>query len=332
MRGSDLPWRAAAALVLAALASEPAIGQVYPIRVVTKECAVVGCRLAEARGSAVAIGRHSPGKELLLTAGHCVRGNVTRVEVGIGGAWYAAVVLGSALDGGQDLAVFGVNYSGEPLRCAPVADADAPIGARLLVAGFPGGAGFRSREAAVAQHVYRDVDLVVNVPTLPGESGGGVFNERRELAGIISATGPLPRPEHTLATGAKRIRAFLEKAVGGVPECRPAQPAADEPQPSIDHAARLLAEVEELKVRIAELEKREPLAGLPGPPGERGPPGPAGECDDELGERVAALEEQRIPVQILASDGTVVDEASYRLGEVIRLTLVPKGGRPRIED
>ena len=327
MKGSGLRgW--VAALVFAGCAIDPVFGQVYPIRVVTKECTLAGCRLAEGRGSAVAIGSHYPGKQLFLTAGHCVRGSVTRVEVGIGTRWHAAVVLGSTLENGHDLAVLGVNYSGESLKCVAVAGAEAAVGARVLVAGFPGGESFRRREALVAQHAYRDVDLVVNVPTVPGESGGGVFNGRGEVVGIISATGPLPRPEHTLATGARRIRGFLEQAVGGVPRCGLPR-VADEPEHSTDRDSELLAEIERLKARVAELEKREPV---PGPPGERGPPGRAGECNPQLEERLAALEEKRIPVQIVAPDGTVADQKSYRLGEVIRLKLVPTAHPGSIED
>lgn len=329
MSRAGVRWWIAAGLAVHLVAGGVATGQVHPLRFLTNECGFAGCRLAEGRGSAVAIGRHNAGKELFLTAGHCVRGQIARVEVGIGGTWRPAVVLGTACDQGQDLAVLGVNSRGEPVRCAAVAGADALVGARVTLAGFPGGLGFRTREAVVVEHGYQSVDLVVNVPTVPGESGGGVFNERGELAGIISATGPLPRPEQTLATGARRIRAFLEETLAKMPDCGGRRAGSEQPR-SAGEVARLLAEIEGLRARVAELESRRPVpgpAGPPGPAGERGPPGPAGGSDEELRRRVEALEQARIPVQILAADGSVVDEASYRVGEVIRLKLAPKGDR-----
>ena len=306
-----------------------AVGQVHPLRVFTKECLPAGCRLAESRGSAVAIGRQSIGRELFLTAGHCVRGDVTRVEVGIGRQWRAAVILGRIVDERRDLAVVAAGFGGQPLACAPLAGSDAAPGTPVLIAGFPRGGDFRKRDAAIAPSKYLDVDLVVNAPTVPGESGGGIFTGDGALVGIISATGPLPRPDHTLATGVGRIRSFLHQAIGVLPECGAKERPADRPLPPTELAA-LLSELAALRKKVAELESRTATAGPSGPrgpPGEPGPPGPAGELDGELRRRIEELSELRIPVQILAADGTVLDQASYRLGEPIRLKLMPKEHR-----
>lgn len=297
-----LPWGTAAA-------------QVHQIRILDRQCDATACRVASGSGSAVAIGRHRSGQELFLTAGHCVRGPVERVEVGIGGQWRRATVLGSTMTAGQDAAVLAVVHAGPPLRCAPVAPADAQPGASVTLCGFPRGTAYRSRTGPVVAHSYRDVDLVVALPTIPGESGGGIFDEAGRLVGIISATAPADHPTHTLATGATRLRAFLERTTGGVPDCGGSISA-----PPVDDTALLLAEIERLRSRLTALESR---PSVPGPPGPKGDPGPPAALPADLRRRLERLEQTEIPVQVLAPDGTILDQQRYRLGQPIPLRLIP---------
>ncbi|HUG91379.1 MAG TPA: serine protease [Planctomycetaceae bacterium] len=315
----------AAAALVAAGGIDPSqtLAQAYRLRVVSAECTPHGCRLAAAHCTAVAIGRHKPSREILLTAGHCVGGNVRSVAVEIDGGWRPAVVLAVSRQNGRDLAVLGIETAGRNLRCAALAERAAEAGEPVTLASFPGGGPLERRAGRVAAHRYRDVELVVDVPTRPGESGGAILDGEGRLTGIISATGPLPSPDHTLAAGASVIRAFLgETFRAGVPRCEEAAPFASPPDAgSSGHGP--------------------PDAGAPA---ANAPPGLAADCCrpeldarltamsdaiEQLRGRIARLEQRPIPVQVLSPDGRIVDERRVLPGEPIQLRLVPSHARSR---
>jgi hypothetical protein len=47
--------------------------------------------------------------------------------------------------------------------------------------------------------------------------------------------------------------------------------------------------------------------------------------------RLEALEDTKLPIQILREDGVILDEDVYDLGETIKLKIIPKkkGGNPK---
>jgi hypothetical protein len=297
--------------VLAALAvlvgTPGAMADVHPLRVVTQICENQGCQLMTAYGSAVSIGRLQAGREIFLTAAHCVAGNTRRIEVGINQKWHAASILARS-ENQADLALLSLDYSGSPIRAARLADAPADLGTHATLTGFPQGGAFRRRLGTVIPHRFLEIDLVIDQPSLPGESGGGIFNAQGELVGIISATAPANSPTQTLASGIPKIRQLLAQTFPAHPNCGRAFTP-----PPIDNSAAQLAnlknELHHLQTRLAELE-----AQLSKPP-------PA---DPAIHQRLERLEQIEIPVQILTPDGKILDEARYRLGEPLQFRLIPK--------
>ena len=333
---SRVPARPRATVALIALASVMAIprptpAQVYRLHVVTAECMPHGCRLVSASCSAVAIGRHKPGKELFLSAGHCLRGNVRSVSIEFGGSRRPAVVLAVSRHAGRDLAVLGADLPRHDVHCVAIADHPPAAGEPVMLASYPGGGEFEQRAGRVVPHGYRDVELVVNVPTRPGESGGAILDRHGRLAGIISATGPLAAPDHTLATGVTGIREMLRETFrAGVPHCgsgyaepgnatghdappAPTGPDSPDPDPHSEQAEPAghgprARDADccrpELDARIAQLTLE----------------------IERLETRLVELGQRQIPVQVLSPDGRVAEERRVPLGEPIQLRLVPVNG------
>lgn len=310
----------AAGAILAGLVLDgsAAVAQVYRLRVVSAECTPLGCRLRTAVCSTVAVGRHRPGREIFLSAGHCVRGSVRSAAIEIGGTWRPADVLAVSSDSGDDLAVLGVAYAGGDMACVEIAGQSAAPGNAVVLESFPEGGAFQRRAGRVAAHGYAGVELVVNVPTRPGESGGAILDRDGRLVGVISATGPLPVPSQTLASGVSGIRELLRETFrAGVPRCGvtavPNDPAAESPAEAADGDAATPPEnraphrdgcrCRPIDLRLAELTSE----------------------IERLRARLGVLESREIPVQVLAADGRIVDERRVPLGEPIQLRLVPLG-------
>lgn len=284
------------------------LADVHPLRVVSQTCGAQSCQRTTAYGSAVSIGRTSVGQEIFLTAAHCTQGAAPRIEIGIQGQWHLAAILARA-ENHADIALLSLNFTGTQINAAPIAKAAAEVGTEVSLTGFPQGGPFRKRTGTVIPGRFADYDLVINQPSLPGESGGGVFNPDGELVGIISATAPAESPTLTLAVGVTRIRQLLNQAFPATPRsrsfCPPSLPAND---PSAE-IVELRRELDQLRTRLAAMESQ---AAMPTEP------------DPALLRRIERLEQLEIPVQILTPEGEILDEARYRLGQPLQFRLIAK--------
>jgi Trypsin-like peptidase domain len=296
-----------------------ALAQVHQLRVVSAECTPRGCRLLTASCTATAIGRHRPGREIFLSAAHCLRGSLRSVSIRIGDSWHPAAVLAVSTRDGRDLAALGVSDPGIEPVCLELAPTPPAAGDLVVLDGFPDGGPRRRRTGRVAAHAYRDIELVVDIPTRPGESGGAILDSEGRLVGIISATGPLPTPNHTLATGIAGIRAFLHETFrAGVPRCDPA--------PAADHEIAI-------SPPTVEVPSATPPDRTAAPPD---PASPACRCTardaqlaalaeqlEHLRTRLHELEHTQIPIETLTPDGEVLDHQRIPLGDPIQLRLTP---------
>jgi hypothetical protein len=303
----------------------PLLGQVYLIEAVAQSCADGRtCQLERRSGTCIAVGRYNAGKEVLLTAGHVVEGKVRSLRVQIDGQWHDAARVGISTR--ADVAAIGIDAP-RPLKCLPLA-AGQRIGQRVTLAGFPGGVEYRARVGRVTDARTAEYETVIDIPVVPGESGGAVITEAGELLAIISATFPAPRPKYTLAVGPRAMRAFfVDELKWGLPKC--GDGVAELPHVPEALAPPNGAGTAELLGRIAALEQQlDALRRLPGPAGPAGPPGAGCDCDaaalDALRSRLSAVEDRRRRVQVIGESGEVIDEESYRLDEPIQLRLIPR--------
>lgn len=303
--------------LLVVLVLKPLSADVHPLRVVSQTCQQESCRRTSAYGSAVSIGRDASGREVFLTAAHCTRGTIVRIEIGIQGQWFPALLIARA-ESDVDLALLSVTFADSPIRAARIASAPAALGAEVTLTGFPQGGAFRKRMGKAIPHRFTDYDLVIDQPSLPGESGGGIFNDQGELVGLISATAPAESPRETLAVGLSQIRNLLERTFP-VPPCRAKCPPASPAMIPAADFAKLERELNQLQARLAALEAQAAkLAAL-----ESQSPKPAA-MDPAWIRRLERLEQLEIPVQILSPEGQVLDESRYPLGQPLQFRLIPK--------
>lgn len=144
----------------------------------------LGCG-ALSTGSGVVVGERE-----LLTNAHVVAGAET-LEINLwDGTTLSAEVRSAA--SADDLAIIEVDapLTGEGRAAvAEFATADPPVGAPLLVFGFPGGLRFTVDKGEVDS--YAEVDgersIVMTNPVVPGNSGGPVFDGTGAVVGIVRA-------------------------------------------------------------------------------------------------------------------------------------------------
>lgn len=238
-------------------------GQVYPIRMVGQDRFGNSCQTFNSYGSSVSIGRLN-GKQVFLTAEHCTQ-RVTQGEVLVNGVRYRWVGTPISVIDGIDMAIFSTQPI-DGIKCARIGSMPA-IGDSVVMAGFPGtGESARNTSGQIAKHGLSSQIIEINKAALSGESGGGVFNSRDEVIGIIThASGPNPlMMTSALAVGPDYMRAFVVKHLGGMPECggeiiveAPIEPTPDpgvpdRPTEPIDVTAAL----DRMQRRIDELEKQ----------------------------------------------------------------------------
>lgn len=309
-----------ASLLIGLVAGSELQADVHPLRVVTQSCQDQSCQRVTAYGSAVSLGRLPAGQEIFLTAAHCVAGNIHRLEIGIQRRWYPAIVL-TRQENQADIALLRVSFPGDPIPSVKLAESAASNGSQVTLTGFPNGGAYRRREGRVIPSRFLNYDLVIDQPSVPGESGGGIFNSRGELVGITSATAPAQAPTETLATGLTAIRRLLEQTFRTCPPCFRSTPSSPKSEDSAARIAELETELARLRTRLAALEAQRLQ---PSPCGPMGPQGEPGSTDPALLRRLERLEQTEIPVQILTPDGKVLDESRYRLGEPLQFRLIPK--------
>lgn len=144
----------------------------------------LGCG-ALSTGSGVVIGDRE-----LLTNAHVVAG-AESLEINLwDGTTLSAEVRSAA--SADDLAIVEVDapLTGEGRGVvAEFAAADPPVGAPLLVFGFPGGLRFTVDKGEVDS--YAEVDgersIIMTNPVVPGNSGGPVFDDTGAVVGLVRA-------------------------------------------------------------------------------------------------------------------------------------------------
>lgn len=337
-------------LLIALQLTAVAHAQVHRLRVRFQDCDARSCQWQTAYCSCVAIGRYQPGKEIFASAAHCVQHANSDVAIEIDGHWRTTVVLARAKDG-IDLALLGVNVPGEAAVTVTLAANRPQPGTTVVLRTYPRGGALQVRNGELIASRYPQLPIVVDRPSVPGESGGAVLLKDGRLAGIVSATGPMPNPRLTLASGPRQLRQLIRDTFQADPPGEYQQPSnpqssnhgaeptlrvptlpgvsgacsppncACQPCPGLAASvdiARLRAELNALRQQLARLEQERSHA----PPASDDEPSQV--AWQQLDQRLRRLEQLKIPVQILAADGRIIEEAAYPLGEPIPLRLIPK--------
>ena len=130
----------------------------------------------------------APGRA--FTAAHCVA-MVPNPKVRINGVDYD-VSEAYAVENASDVAV--LIAPGAPCPCAIIARVPAKVGDKVMSTGYPMRAALVVTYGEVqALEVTNPEDgnayVMSTAPTVPGFSGGGVFNDQGHLLGINSSTG-----------------------------------------------------------------------------------------------------------------------------------------------
>ena len=304
--------RLLAIVLLVGWLADIGLAQCHQLKIVDQICFGIGCKREYGLGSAVAIGRFEPGREFLLTAGHCINNNTIEVHVGVNGKWVLARVYGRLENQTGDLAVLAISHP-EPLRCIPLAQQPPQLGQTVDRRGFALGGPLRTTQAVVSgpsdPHAIPELGRTVwmSQPFQQGESGGAV-TLNGELVGIIS--GFTVEDRRGIATGVETIRGFLRSSLNGIPSCAAPQP---EPPPTAPPV--------------------QPPQVVKGEKGDKGDPGRDGKDADpaviaalekriaELTKRLDALADKSVTVVIL-DNGEVVDRhAGLKSGSTVEVDI-----------
>lgn len=298
----------------------------------------------------------------ILTANHVVKGAVSHSTVSFpDGTRSAGQVL--CVDAVWDLALIAIHKPNvEPVV---LAGQDPDYGDRLTAVGYGGGGEYLETAGVLSARNFPPTApdvwdwYSIDSSVRSGDSGGPVFNEAGELAGILwGADG-----QSTTATTVRRLTQFGScyggrcysrppanpgRQIGVAPRPPAAKPPAQKPPTAIPGPVPIcppqtdLVPVAAIEKRLDDLEKKvaawKPVPGPAGPagprgePGERGAagaPGVNGKCDCDLdklsADVIAKLKLQPIKVQILDEHGKVTfSEEVFLGGEPLRLQLIPR--------
>lgn len=229
-------------------------------------------------GSGTVVYRDAAGA-YVLTCRHVAprRGPVT-VQLR-GGAGQIAAEWVSA-DATADLALLRVN--GASLTSVTVSQVMA------ISTGTPAywiGKQFREVSAAIesiSRHPDGTMNMVLNYPAIPGDSGGGVFTADGGLVGVVYSSDFVT---HANAVSLSNVRTFLDACLPGwraPAQPQPYTPPQQQQQPSIlpqndPRIDAMMLLLGELRRDLAELKARQPERGPPGLPGVKGERGDRGE-------------------------------------------------------
>lgn len=248
------------AVILVLLLVNSASADIHPLKANLRDCGPRSCQVGTAYGSAVSVGGYQPGEQLFLTCAHCVQ-NATSVSVGVSQQWRQVRVLATSQQ--SDLAILSLSYSGT-INTSRIAPTDATGGEAVTLTGFPNGGGFRKRTAKVVPNRYSRIDLVIGQPSQQGESGGGIFNARGELVGLISLTSEIS----TLGPGVRSIRAIFQSHFGKLPPCCVGGGSIAQPTIPPTDNSEVLARLQQLENKIDSIQLQRGPAGPPGRDGE----------------------------------------------------------------
>lgn len=326
----------------------------------------------EGLGTAVVLQKNSKGLWVAITARHVLEGaTAEQTSVAIDDAWVPVKSI-HRLDSDDDAAFFTFAHDRE-FKCPAVVDKDIGPGATIRWTGYSGGRKWEKFRATVSQ--VQTVGFATG-ETRPrqGQSGGGVYDHRGQLAGIVTGyttdTGELiyvpicrvrrhcyrqwgfsfgvgigPRPVIVAPPVYVAPPVIVSPAPVYVPPPRDVSPVdpdvappppTDEPKPAKpDASAEIQRQLDELRELIKSLpgcncinkDKSKPSANAG--PVCKCPAGGCNGCTDGckcdlsgVTTDIAKLK-QPIRVQILASDGAVIDDESFPQGSPIKLKLSP---------
>lgn len=287
---------------------------------------------------------------IVLTAKHVTATGGT-VEFSNGRRLPASALMVASI---SDLAALRTGPPG--LQPTPLADRSPAIGETVWQVGYGGGRLKWTAGRYTGTQQYSDQDgrpfraASFDFRVVSGDSGGPVFNSRREVVAIITGyntdrPGPgarfLASTAVPLATAQTLWQACLPRLRGGCPPATPyPAPPSVPPLPDLnldDHFAKLEQKLfERLKgLAVPGKDGKSGAPGPPGPAGVAGPPGPAGppgaaadtaalraEIDD-LRRQLAELQNRNFEAQLLDADGTIRQRVQFGHDRPLKLRLIP---------
>lgn len=187
-------------------------------------------------GSAVVLDKTDKGYWVAVTARHVVRG-ADKVYVGLKGQWHEVANVYPSPDANQDAAFVTFQYDGD-LNRTDVAEEDVGPGESITWSGFSSGAKYEKMEGRTTDIGFASC----RIPPRQGQSGGGVYDRRGRLIGIVvgydSAGNLVYEPIGRVRRSCRRHWGFFWGISIGVPPPvhRPPpyvpQPAPSQPAPS----------------------------------------------------------------------------------------------------
>jgi hypothetical protein len=284
-------------------------GAIVRIRIVGYEnCANGQCQTVVGYASGATIGKLADGSDAVLTAAHSYRGLRTpQTFVAWTNGEIPASVVAMDSTGSVDVAVLSVRL-GSGHKCHPLMES-VEDGAECFSYGFSAGIHQRERRG------FWSRNGVPGVIPEQGESGGPVMVNGRIAGLIIGHDG-----NGMVVETCRRIRVWMVGSIGYIPQCQPPVrpvivaprvPPAVAPPPPAEVAAGCdcSGQFADLRAKLAALQKQYG--------GNAGLLVSIQSDIDRLEQRIAAIEDSKIKVQI-RSNGKVIDEDTYpRTGPIV---------------
>lgn len=164
------------------------------VEIFTEQRAYNGWYVSSGAGSGVIIGRSENGKlAYIVTNNHVISGADTINVRTTDGAKYVATLIGT--DAVTDVAVLSIEVSGKLTVAECGSSAGLVVGEGVVAIGNPlgelGGTVTTGIVSALGREVTIDDNAMVllqtNAAVNPGNSGGGLFNMKGELIGVVNA-------------------------------------------------------------------------------------------------------------------------------------------------